>query len=298
MTNDVLTISQEALHLGQNLMAGNNSIVPSRIPETRAGDELFAYLLFKHQHGRRPSKKMLFNDVIYRLKTSDEILNPLRVFVTDKEYVKVFVKAIVGDKHNVPTIAILKDKHEVERYDFPDRCCIKPTHASGHSIIRIDQEHINKEEIKSWLDLNYYRAGREVNYKTLTPKIIVEPLAFSNNPNDYKMICYKGKVRIIQVDMDRKTNHKRSFFDTFWNKLNFTLTFPDTTGEVPKPKNLQTMIQMAECLAKYFTFIRIDLYSDGHECLVGEITNCPGNANEIFRPPEGEIIASKLIFSD
>jgi hypothetical protein len=58
------------------------------------------------------------------------------------------------------------------------------------------------------------------------------------------------------------------------------------------------MIQVAERLAKYFQFIRIDLYSDGNQCLVGEITNCHGNANRVFYPAEGEIVASKLIFSE
>lgn len=298
MTNDELTISQEALHLGQTLMAETNPIALRNIPETRAGDELFAYLLFKHHHGREPSKKMLFNDVIYRIKTSREILNPLRVFITDKEFVKYFIKAIVGDEHNVQKIAVLKNKHEIEHFDFPDRCCIKPTHASGYSIIRTGQERINKEEVKTWLDLNYYRTGREANYKTLTPKIIVESLAFNEtNPNDYKMHCYNGKVKLIQVDINRYKNHTRAFYDTSWDRLNFSLSYPSTPIAVPKPKNLLAMIQVAECLAKYFEFIRIDLYSNGDRCLVGEITNCQGNANEVFKPAEGELIASKIIFS-
>ena len=45
-------------------------------------------------------------------------------------------------------------------------------------------------------------------------------------------------------------------------------------GNIDKPENLNDTIFAAEKLSKDFDFIRIDLYSDGKSCLVGEITNC------------------------
>ena len=38
------------------------------------------------------------------------------------------------------------------------------------------------------------------------------------------------------------------------------------------------MLAVATSLSGHFNFVRIDLYSNGEECLVGEITNCPGGA--------------------
>jgi hypothetical protein len=64
MKIDELTISKEALQLGQSLMVGANSIALRDIPETSAGDELFAYLLFKHCHGCGPSKEC-FSTTLY-----------------------------------------------------------------------------------------------------------------------------------------------------------------------------------------------------------------------------------------
>src|SRR5262245_35832514 len=53
------------------------------LPHNRFGDNLYHRLLFLSKHKRLPGDEMLWNDVLYRLKTTDEILNPLRVFVSD-----------------------------------------------------------------------------------------------------------------------------------------------------------------------------------------------------------------------
>ena len=154
---------------------------------------------------------MLWNDVFYRLKTTDEILDPLRVFVSDKELVKIYIKATVGDEYNVPTIAVLHSPDEVDGYEFPARCCIKPTHASAQYILRRQGEpHRLANASRAGSVYNYYRAGRERNYKTLKPKVIVEPLVFdSTDLSDYRFFCVNGVPKLIQVDMDRHTHHTR-----------------------------------------------------------------------------------------
>ena len=187
MPKEKLTLSKSALELASQLFVGSKLIKAHDLPENRVGDELFSYFLFQHSHGRSPTNQMLFNDVLYRIKTTDEIINPLRVFVSDKEFVKIFISAIVGSRYNVPTIATLKSQAEVDVFDFPPDCCIKPTHASGLYILRKSGEYIEKETIKKWLSINYYRVGREANYKTLIPKIIVEPLIFNSiDLEDYR----------------------------------------------------------------------------------------------------------------
>jgi hypothetical protein len=72
------------------------------LPFNPTFDRLFHRLNFYRKHRRMPNGKMLFNDVLYRLKTSNEILDPLRVFVSDKEHVKQFVREKLGDEYNVP----------------------------------------------------------------------------------------------------------------------------------------------------------------------------------------------------
>ena len=51
---------------------------------------------------------MRYNDVLHRIKTSDDIIDPLRVFVSDKEYLKLYVRATLGDRYVVPTIDVIR----------------------------------------------------------------------------------------------------------------------------------------------------------------------------------------------
>lgn len=267
------------------------------LPRNRFGDRFFCYVDFILRNNRLPSDRILFNDVLYRLKTSDEILNPLRVFISDKEHVKLYVRAVAGEKYNVPTLGIIKDPRQVDCYDFPADCCIKPTQASGRVILRRNSAPLDLEEIKSWFSVNYYDEGREANYKMLIPKVIVEPLIFgTTNVSDYKFFCLNGVVKLIQVDVDRYIDHKRMIFDAEWKPQDFSTIYPRANTVLEKPENFEEMLEVAQKLADGFGFVRIDLYSDGKTCLVGEITNCHGNAGTTFIPSAGEEIASAIIF--
>jgi hypothetical protein len=240
---------------------------------------------------------MLFNDVLYRIKTSDEILDPMRVFVSDKEFLKIYVRAFAGENYNVRTYAILKDPKEVDNYQFPENCCIKPTHLSGKVILRTKNSPIDRGKIKSWFNLNRYSVGREANYRTLKPKIIVEELIFGRtNVEDFKFFCYNGIPKLIQVDIDRSTNHTRKFFDPNWKELEFSIIYPRNLQEMKRPENLPEMHDLVKKLSKEFGLVRVDLYSDGKSILVGEITNCSENAGGYFIPRSAEKQISEHIF--
>ena len=143
----------------------------------------------------------------------------------------------------------------------------------------------------------FYHLGRERNYRYLKPRIIVEPLIFDKTDNDdFKFFCYKGEVKFIQVDIDRRVNHRRIYIDKQWNNLNFSIEKPKSDQAYPKPQNLDGMIALAECLSKDFEFIRVDLYTDGKDIFVGELTNCPDNINSPFIPRSSERVASKILF--
>jgi hypothetical protein len=274
-----------------------NRLALRLVPETRWGDNLLSFVNFVRIHRRLPSNRPLFNDVLYKIKTSNEIIDPLRVFVTDKEFVKLYVKATVGDQFNVPTLTVLRSMDEVRRYGFPADCCIKPTHLSGKVILRSSDGNVDLEEIQAWFASSHYRETREANYRTLKPKVIVEPLIFgSTNVSDFKIFCYAGKAKLVQVDLDRHSNHTRKFFDTNWNEMPFSCLYPRSPHPVEKPGNLDSMLAIASALSMPFGFVRIDLYSDGQACVVGEITNCHENATGRFIPVSGEILASRLTF--
>jgi hypothetical protein len=269
----------------------------SVLPRNRLGDNLYHRLLFLRKHRRAPGEQMLWNDVLYRLKTSTEIRDPLRVLVSDKEHVKQYIRDAVGDEFNVPTLAVLRSPGEVDAFDFPPRCCIKPTHASGHVILRRQGEPVDRSRIRGWFGLDYYRAGREVNYRGLQPKVIVEPLIFdSTNVEDFKVFCWKGVPKLVQQDFDRYTRHTRKYFDVDWNEQDFSIIYPRSSAPSPRPGTLPIMLDVARRLSAPFSFIRIDLYTDARSVLVGEITNCSENAGGVFLPRSAEKRASKILF--
>jgi hypothetical protein len=268
------------------------------LPHTRFFDNLYHRVMFLLKHRRLPKNQLLWNDVWFRIKTSDEIEDPLRVFVSDKENVKEYVREIIGDEYNVPTIAVLLSPAEVDAFDFPPRCAIKPTHASQAVCLRRDGEPIDRERIKSWFTLNYYYAGRERNYRSLRPKVIVEPLIFDTaDVEDYKIFCWHGVPKFVMVDIDRRTHHTRKIYDPQWNEQDFSMTYPRAPGVLPKPATLEEMLEVAESLSAPFSFVRIDLYTDGNRVLVGEVTNCSANASAPFLPPAAEKSASARMFS-
>lgn len=275
----------------------NGSLLKKIIPETELADRIVAFISFVLKHKRFPSGGRLFNDYLYSIKASKKINDPLRAFVSDKELVKIYIRAMVGESYNVPTIAVLKSPQEVMSFDFPESCCIKPTQASGQVIIRKDNGQVDIAKICSWFKLDYYKETRERNYKALVPKIIVEPLIFGKTDlTDYRFFCYMGKPKLITLDIGKYSGYTRAFYDTNWNEQNFSLGYPKAEDKIPRPDNLEEMLKVAEVLSVNFDFIRVDIYSDGTDCYVGELTNCHASAGQSFIPKSAEKIASQIIF--
>jgi hypothetical protein len=268
------------------------------LPHWPSFDRALAKFNFWVFHWRLPLRRDTFNDAFFRVVGTDEIVDPLRVFVSDKEYVKLYVRAVAGEAHNIPTLAVLRSFEEVQRYEFPADCVIKPTHGSGQVLFRRNGSPVDLEQIRGWFAMNYYEvAERQRNYRHLKPKVIVEPFVYGQeNPSDYKIFCVRGVPKMIVVDVDRHGEHLVKYFDPQWRALPFTIQFPMYAGEIARPKNLHEMLRVAAAVSSRFSIVRIDLYTDGERCCVGEITNCHANATYRFIPAEGEEIAAALMF--
>ncbi|MBG1231236.1 ATP-grasp fold amidoligase family protein [Aestuariivirga litoralis] len=268
------------------------------LPTSRQLEYVMCYLLHIKANRRLPVKRLLFNDVYFRVKTDGSLARPLAVKVSDKELVKQHVGEVLGPQHAVPTLAILTSAAQVRAYDFPARCCIKPTHSCGQYIVRQNGEALNIKQIAGWLKFNFYGATFEANYRPLARKVIVERLAFDMiDPPDFKIHCVNGKARMIEVVIRRTVDRTCLTYDTNWNRLPFTVACKTMEEDVERPANLDAMIAASEKLAAGFFLVRIDLYSDGKTFMVGEITNCPSGGLEPFWPAEGELHASHVMFS-
>ena len=266
-------------------------------------DNLIHFRNFILAHHRIPLNNNWFNDEVYKTMTTKEIVNPLRVFTTDKEFVKIFIKSIVGDKYNVPTIAVLKKIREIDNFNFKEGLIVKPTHCSAmyHYIKKNDNTDEIKKIFKSWLNINYYDHVKERHYKNLEPKVIVEPVLFKDyNIRDYKFHCFDGQVKFIVVDFDRRTKiHTRKHYNKNWKDLKFSLEKPHSNNSLEKPQCLDEMILVAEKISsKFMGIIRVDMYTNNNKCFVGELTHVHGASTERFFPSEAEPRISKSFFSE
>src|SRR5205807_9952941 len=104
--------------------------------------------------------------------------------------------------------------------------------------------------------------------------------------------------KLIKVIHNRYTDYSCKYFDAKWAEQDFSITHEKSSQPMPCPGNLDEMLSIAAALSAYFSFVRVDCYSNGTTCLVGEITNCSENAGGQFIPKSGEHVASKIIFGE
>ena len=116
-------------------------------------------------------------------------------------------------------------------------------------------------------------------------------------PKDYKLFCFHGVPKLIQVDSDRFGQHSRNFYDTGWNRLPMTFRYPGGP-EDEQPRPLEEMLRIAARLASRFAFVRVDLYASRSQVRVGELTFCPEGANAPVLPPAADIELAKLFDPD
>jgi hypothetical protein len=276
-----------------------NHVIYARAVGRRELDAMVDVSRFVSSHSRWPSQRMLFNDVLFRMKRSGELAKPLRVRVTDKELAKRYIGEIVGEEYNVPTLAVLRSDQEIDAHSFPFQCVIKSTHACKEVIIRRGGEPIDRDEIKRWLRTNYYDVSREENYRPLVPKIIVEPIVFDGRPHlEYKAFCWNGKPRLYFCQSGSGDSRRRIFYDEDWNELSFSLGVPKPDISPPVPARAQDMTALAARLSAAFNFIRVDFYASERGLYVGELTSCHASASQQFIPQSAEIEASRLLFGD
>jgi len=240
---------------------------------------------------------LCLNEKIQWLKLYDR--TSLHTKCADKYAVRDYVRSKNLEQILIPLLFYTEDVNNIAFNILPEPpFIIKTTHASADGIIVKDKTKIDwkaaRQELRHLLKMNYYFQKREWAYKNIQPRIVVEKLLLDrhgNIPYDFKIHCFHGVPKIIQVDMDRFFNHKRNFYDTQWNLLNFTWC-PVLNGSpvwpkgrnIRPPQQLKDMLQIAKILSSEFLYARIDLYNFEDKIYFGEITFYHGCGMEIFKP--------------
>lgn len=235
-----------------------------------------------------------FNEKLQWLKIHNR--KPEYTTMVDKYAAKQYVADRIGSQYIIPTLGVWDHFDDIDFDALPDQFVLKCTHDSGGLVICKDKSRLDKKaakrKIEHCLRRKYYYVHREWPYKDVKPRIIAEKYmtnGTSEELNDYKLMCFNGKVKATFVCSSRfsKDGLKVTFYDTNWNRLPFErYTHPASKTEITKPRTYNEMVTLAERLAQDIPFIRADFYEISGKTYFGELTFFPASGFEGFRPEE------------
>jgi hypothetical protein len=245
-----------------------------------------------------------FNEKIQWLKLNYR--DPLIQNCASKLLARDYVLKNCGPEILVPLVGIYESVGEIGFEDLPQRFVCKASHGSGWNIVATDKDKLNwsveSQKLKRWMATDFSKMGREWAYKDSPRKILIEHFLDGpdgQSPYDYKIFCFNGNPRFVQVDTDRFSGHRRSFYDLNWQQLPFGLEYPIEIRALPRPMGLDKMIEISKKLSKQFPFVRCDLYDCRGKVYFGELTFYPGKGTERFYPRKADMdIGSMLSLSD
>jgi hypothetical protein len=176
---------------------------------------------------------------------------------------------------------------------LPDRFVIKVTHGSGFNILCRDKSKLNIDKVKKqlnyWLKEKYIRCYGEWFYGVQRPRIMIEEYLGDANgepPYDYKVLCFNGEPRFIEVHLGRFTNHQMKIYDMDWNEIRGIMinNYEAPNVVIEKPRKIKDLIEYAKKLSEPFYHARIDFYIVNETIYFGEITFTGGSGFDKIAP--------------
>lgn len=239
-----------------------------------------------------------FNEKLQWLKLYDH--KPEYTTMVDKYAVKQYVAAKIGggEEYIIPTLGVWEHFDDIDFDKLPDKFVLKCTHDSGGLVICRDKSKFDKEaarkKLEKCLKRNYFLYGREWPYKNVPPRIIAEKYMVDESGvelKDYKIFCFHGVPKIIEVDFNRFVGHKRNLYTTSWELIDLEICYPsDENFKIAKPEHLEKLLQLATVLSQDIPHIRTDFYVINGKIYFGELTFCHGSGFEKFIPEEWDKI--------
>lgn len=268
---------------------------------------LHTYFLFHYWYPLR-KKKLMNNpqkhaDILYYMhfqkhidwnhpKDLNEIINFLEfktdtslwTLCADKYAVREYVEKKISKEVLVPLYGKWEKYEDIDFNILPQKFVIKMNNGSGDAIIVKNKDSMDRNAIRRHLKYAIQnRFGLETaepHYLKIRPCIIAEKLIEPLNGEgliDYKIWCFNGSPFCIMTCSNRNIKkHTVDFnvYDLEWNCIdNIAITRKYKNKlKIPRPLNLNRMLDYAKILSSDFVESRIDFYEvDGH-IYFGEIT--------------------------
>ena len=212
--------------------------------------------------------------------------DPLIPLTTDKVAVRGFVSTRIGTDTLIPLHGVWERPSDVPWDSLPDRFVAKANHGCGYNLIVTDKSALRREDAErlfaAWLGRSYYRQTGEWGYRDIPPRLLVEDLLAGDNqgvPEDYKFYCFNGTPHLLQVHLDRFSNHRFLWYDprTLAPLAMGQTRHDDVPGFAPQPA-ARALLPLVARLAAGFDAVRVDFYLVDGRPYFGELTHYPGGA--------------------
>lgn len=245
--------------------------------------------LYRYRTWPRLEQPVTLNEKIQWIKLNNR--DPLLTRCVDKYEVRDYIAERVDPAVLIPLLGVYERADEVPFDALPDRFVLKATHGSGWNLICTDKQRFDvaaaRGKMERWLTSNFYRIGREWAYRDVPPRIVCETFlagADGNPPPDYKFFCFHGVPRVVQVDYDRFTGHRRNLYTPEWEPIPCAYEYARLENPPPAPEKLPELLALATKLAQDFPLVRVDLYATDTAIYFGELTFYPEKGVGRFSP--------------
>lgn len=218
-----------------------------------------------------------FNEKLQWLKIFDR--KPIYITMADKYRAKEFVDNIIGPGFTVPVYKTWDNEHDINIDDLPNKFVLKTNHDNASVFICEDKSTFNIEDAKKKLGKslknNFYYQFREWPYKDIKPLIFAEQyLEMGGALVDYKVMCFMGEPRIIQLNYVSPNRHYQDFYSIDWKLLdiNQSAYVSSSKQQCEAPEQLSQMLEFSRKLAKDTYFLRVDWFISDGKLYSGELT--------------------------
>lgn len=247
--------------------------------------------VYRRTFGRAPDyiTPRTFNEKLGWMRLYDH--NPLYTILADKIAVRGYVRERVGEEVLIPCYGVWKTAAEIPFDALPDCFVLKCNHECGFVIlcrdrVKIDQRFV-RAQLATRLRMNYYYQCREFHYRDIPRSIMAEKLLLGDNgeePIDYKIHCFGGVPQYIYVVKDRHRRLVYGYYSPNWELLPFSIPGYVTAEVLPRPSQLESMLEIAISLSRGLYYCRVDLYAVQEKVYFGEMTLISGAGLMVFYP--------------
>lgn len=257
-------------------------------------DKTYLKLLYRGIVGKKLNLKNpeTFNEKLQWLKLNNR--QPEHTMMVDKYAVRKYIAEKLGEEYLIPLIGVWDSPDEIDFDALPNQFVLKCNHNSGTGMcICKDKSKLDIEAVKNGLRKglkeDYYATSREWPYKDVKRKIIAEKYMVDESGvelKDYKVLCFDGEPKYIQMHSGRAEIHMQDYYDTEWNKLDILQGYPMSDKALDKPKFLEEMLELSRTLSKGIPHVRVDWYYVENQLYFGELTFFDGSGFFEFEPEE------------